>query len=81
MAMGDGLLCWILHQADAAVVNLVHPAGILRNIARRASLQHDNIQSRSGSYLFRHHQAAPPAADYNYVCGFEALQPDTTLSQ
>jgi hypothetical protein len=38
------------------------------------------MQSRSGSYLFRHHQTTPAAANYDYVCGSKALQPDTILS-
>jgi hypothetical protein len=78
--MRDGLVCWTLHQADAAAVDFVHTAGVLRNIACRAPFQDDHMQSRSRSYLFRHHQTAPPAANDDYVGGFKALQPDTILS-
>ena len=77
--MGDGLVCWILYQADAAIINFIHASGVLRNIARWAPLQNDDFQTRSGGYLFRHDQTAPPAADDDYVSGFKTLQPDTTF--
>jgi hypothetical protein len=75
MPMGDGLVGWILHQADAAIIDLVHPAGILRDVACRAALQNNYLQSRSGGYFFGHHQTAPPTADYDYVRGLQLLQP------
>ena len=73
--MGDGLVCRILQQADTAGVDFVHAAGVLRNIARRTTLQNDHLQSGSRGYFFRHHQAAPTAANDHYIRGFKPLQP------
>jgi hypothetical protein len=72
--MRDGLVGWILQQADTTGVDFVHAVRILRNIARRTTLQNDHLQSSAPGYFFRHHQAAPTAADDHYIRGFKPLQ-------
>src|SRR5882757_8850244 len=73
--MGDGLMGRILQQADATSVDFIHAVCVLRNIAGRTTLQNDHLQSGAPGYFFRHHQAAPAAADDHYIRGFKALQP------
>src|ERR1700733_13814814 len=72
--MGDGLVGWILQQADAAGVDFVHAVRVLRDIARRTALRNDTLQSGAPGHFFRHHQAAPAAADDYYIRGFKPLQ-------
>src|ERR1700730_1473441 len=72
--MGDGLVGWILQQADTAGVDFVHAVRVLRNIARRTTLQNDHLQSGAPGHFFRHHQPAPAAADDYYIRGFKPLQ-------
>src|ERR1700742_3914038 len=73
--MGNGLIGWILQQTDTAGVDFVHAVGVLRNVARRTTLQNDHLQSGAPGYFFRHHQATPTAADDHYIRGFQPLQP------
>src|SRR5882757_3408036 len=74
MPMGDGLVGWILQQADATCVDFVHAIRVLRNIAGRTTLQNDHLQSGAPGYFLRHHQAAPTAVDDHYIRGFKPLQ-------
>jgi hypothetical protein len=72
--MGDGLVGWILQQADATSVDFVHAIRVLRNIAGRSTLQNDHLQRGPPGYFFRHHQAAPTTADDHYIRGLKPLQ-------
>ena len=78
--MRDGLLCWILHQAHAPHIDFVHAAGVLRKAACGAALKNSYLQGGSGGYLLGHDQAAPPAANDDYIRGLKALQRDGILS-
>ena len=78
--MRDGLLRWILHQAHAPHVDFIHAAGVLGDVAGRATLEDSYLQSGSGGYLLGHDQAAPPAANDDYIRGLKGLQRDVILS-
>ena len=78
--MRDGLFCRILYQAQAPHVDFVHAAGVLGEVACRATLEDRHLQSGSGGYLLGHYQATPPAANDDYIRGLEGLQRDVILS-
>jgi hypothetical protein len=80
MPMGDGLFCRILHQARTPHVDFIHAAGVLGEVACRATLEDSHLQSRSGGYLLGHYQATPSAANDDYIRGLKALQRDAILS-
>src|SRR5271168_1119380 len=69
--VGDGLVGWILQQANTAGVDFVHAVGILGDVACRAPLENDHIQGGSRSDFFGHHQTAPAATDDDYIRGFK----------
>jgi hypothetical protein len=73
VAMSNGLVGWVLQETDTAGINFVHAAGVMGDIARRAALHNNHLQSGARCYLFGHHEAALSAADDDYIRGFEAL--------
>ena len=64
VAQRDRLQRIVLHHAEAdVVVELVHAAGVVFLVARRAALEHHHRKRRARGQLLGHQQAGPAAAD------------------
>ncbi len=72
--MRDGLVCYVLHQANAdRVVELVHSLHVVGNFAWRAALQNQNRERRAAGDFFRHRKTGPAATDDRNVYTLECF--------